>query len=168
MRAPLMLALVLGFALVAALPAQDSKVEPTTFALALPVAGLATVDATPNACVDCHTQRGEVDFRLSTRLGAFTMGAPDKVMQKARATVPDRELGGWHPAIKPESFQNIPSSCLRCHRQDSPNAPPFSRLIHVLDLTEESFTRQAGGGCGSCHKLDSVTGQWSIPSAAEK
>lgn len=170
MRAPLLLLLLLSGSLAGHQSAQDEGgVAPQAlFSWALPVPGLTSPDATPNACVDCHVQGGEVDFRLSTRLNAYTMGAPEDLMAKARASVPGRELGGWHPAIKPESFQKIPGACLRCHHQESPMAPPFSRLIHLIHLTEDSFTRQAGGGCGSCHKLDAATGGWSIPSAPEK
>jgi len=149
-----------------ATPATPAK---TAFPLSLPVPGLQAADATPNACVDCHVQRGEVDMRLSTRVAALGMGAPEELMAKARAAAPaGQELGGWHPALRPEAYANLPGACLRCHHEESKMAPPFARLIHLIHLTENSFTQQAGGGCGSCHKLDAATGQWAIPSGAER
>lgn len=143
--------------------------EKTAFPLALPVPGLQATDATPNACVDCHVQRGELDLRLSTRIAALGMGVPDELLAKARAAAPPgKELGGWHPQLPPEAFTNIPGACLRCHRRDAQKAPPFSQLVHLIHLTENSFTRDAGGGCGSCHKLDPASGQWTMPSGPER
>lgn len=168
----LTLSILLG-AMLGVAQAQESPIAESTprpsFTPLLPIPGLQAMDQTPNACVDCHVRQGDVDMRLSTRIAALGMGAPEELMAKARAAAPKgKELGGWHPNLPPAAFGNIPGACLRCHKQDSQMAPPFSRLIHLIHLTEASFAKDAGGGCGSCHKLDGNSGQWAIPNGAER
>lgn len=153
-------------------PAPEAAPAPAAFTLSLPVPGLAATDGTPNACVDCHAQQGERDFCLSTLVGALGRGASEDQLAKARAAAPPGvEPTGRHPALRPEAFANVPGACMRCHRKESDSAPPFTRLAHLIHLTdggENLFLEQAGGSCGSCYKLDPATGQWRIPSAPEK
>lgn len=159
------------------LSAQEAAPVAPTAALNLysptrPVPGLPAEDLQPNGCVDCHAQQGDHDLRLSTLIGALGMGAPEELMAKARAATPaGAELSGWHPALKPEAFSNIPGACLRCHHEESSRAPRFAGLMHAIHLGHEApnpFVEKAGGSCGSCHKPDPATGGWRLPSGAEK
>jgi cytochrome c553 len=112
-----------------------------------------------------------VDHRLSTALAKWTAGKVDAgLLAKAKAAAPaGLALKGKHPAAE-DSLEDIPSACLDCHSADSKKAPPFARLMHLVHLTGANNTYVANfkGDCANCHKLDGKTGEWSLPSGAEK
>ena len=79
-------------------------------------------------------------------------------------------LKGKHPSTD-DSLEDIPGACLDCHDSSSKKAPPFARLLHLVHLTggtNNAFVTTHKSDCTTCHKLDSKTGKWSLPSGAEK
>lgn len=149
-------------------------------AVALPIAALlampaahATIDPFPNGCVSCHVvdKAKGTDHRLSTALAKWTSGKVDAgLLAKSKASAPaGLTLKGKHPSAE-DSLEDIPSGCLDCHGLDSKKAPPFARLMHVVHLTgaNNAYVATYKGDCTNCHKLDAKTGEWSIPSGAEK
>lgn len=146
-----------GFALLAALPAPS----------------LAAADAYPQGCVSCHVvdKTTNKDQRLSTLLKAWSAGqvSPD-LLAKSKAAMPAGvALKGKHPAAT-DSLEDIPSACLDCHDAGSKKAPPFAQLMHTVHLTgaKNSFVMHHKSDCTSCHKLNATTGEWTLPSGAEK
>ena len=137
----------------------------------LPLAAQAT-DQAPNACISCHVVAPDKsDYRLSTKLKAWSAGKVDaNLLAKVKATMPAGvAVKGKHPDAT-DALEDIPGGCLDCHGSDSKKAPPFSRLMHLVHLTGASngFVTNYKGDCTACHKLDTKTGEWSLPSGAEK
>lgn len=141
---------------------------------ARPIPGLTAVDQFQNGCVDCHVNMPDrnMDVRLSTRMKQWYEAADPKLLEKAQAAAPaTMTLKGKHPKLPANSFGDIPGSCLDCHRKDSNLAPPMGQMLHLIHLTggsENHFVAMFGGECTHCHKLNTATGQWSIPSGPEK
>jgi hypothetical protein len=134
----------------------------------------AVVDPYPNACVDCHVVQKDKgsDQRLSVALKNWTAGRIDAgLLAKSKASAPTGlVLKGKHPAAE-DSLEDIPGACLDCHSGGSTKAPPFGRLLHLVHLTggaNNTFVTSFKSDCTTCHKLDSKTGEWSLPSGAEK
>jgi cytochrome c553 len=130
-------------------------------------------DSFPNACVSCHVvdkAKGQ-DHRISTLLKEWTAGKVDAgLLAKTKASMPAGvATKGKHPAAE-DALEDVPSACLDCHGPDSKKAPSFTRLMHLVHLTgaRNEFVATNKGDCTACHKLDATTGEWSIPSAAEK
>jgi len=138
-----------------------------------PSLAAAAVDAYPNACIDCHVVYKDkgLDERFSVALKQWTTGKVDPgLLAKAKASAPaGLVLKGKHPAAE-DSLEDIPGACLDCHSSGSKKAPPFSRLIHLIHLTgaKTSYVTNFKSECMHCHKLDPQTGEWSLPSGAEK
>jgi hypothetical protein len=134
----------------------------------------AAVDPYPNACVDCHVVPKDkgTDLRLSVALKNWTAGKVSAgLLAKSKASAPaGLVLKGKHPAEE-DSLEDIPGACLDCHSSTSKKAPPFVRLMHLVHLTggaNNAFVTTYKSDCTNCHKLDSKTGEWSLPSAPEK
>lgn len=132
----------------------------------------AAVDAYPDGCVSCHVVgKDKVDRRVGTMLKAWTAGKIDAdLLAKTKAAMPaGATVKGKHPSAE-DSLEDVPSLCLDCHTPDSKKAPPFARLMHLVHLTgaKNEFVTMHKGDCATCHKLDTQTGSWSLPSAAEK
>ena len=140
---------------------------------AVPLAALAAADAYPNGCVSCHVLSKDKaqDHRMSTLLKAWTAGKIDAdLLAKSKASMPAGvAFKGKHPAAE-DSLEDIPSACLDCHASDSKKAPPFTRLMHLVHLTgaKNDFVTTFKSDCTACHKLNVKTGEWSMPSGAEK
>jgi cytochrome c553 len=135
---------------------------------------VAAVDPYPNACVDCHVVQKDkgTDHRLSVGLKNWTAGKIDaRLLAKSKASAPTGiALKGKHPAVE-ESLEDIPAACFDCHGSDSKKAPPLGRLMHLVHLTggaNNTFVSSFKSDCMHCHKLDSKTGEWSLPSGPEK
>ena len=148
------LTLIISIALTASMFAQEKPAD----------------DKFPNACVDCHKNRPDANYdaRLSTIMtGWFTKTDPE-VVKKAQGAAPsDVTLTGVHPKVS-EAWKDIPSACISCHRS-KPNAPRFDNVIHLIHLTGERnhFLTAYQGECTICHKLNTTTGQWKVPSNPE-
>jgi cytochrome c553 len=136
------------------------------------IPGITADDAFPHACVDCHINHPELN--LDARISSLMKGWNDKVepalLAKAQAAAPAGvTLKGKHPAAA-FALKNIPTSCLTCHSKKSTLAPPFAQMLHVIHLTggeQNHFLTVYQGECTHCHKLNTSTGLWAIPSAAE-
>jgi hypothetical protein len=145
----------------------------TAASMLLPAAACAATDAYPDGCVSCHVldKAKAQDHRLSSMLKAWTAGKVDAdLLVKSKASMPSGvTLKGKHPAAE-DALDDIPSACLDCHGADSKKAPPFARLMHLVHLTgtKNEFVAAFKGDCTTCHKLDARTGEWSLPSGAEK
>lgn len=163
-----LLAAVTGLPAVAADPAAaGSPAAPRS------MQGLPAVDTHPGACVDCHVaypERG-MDARLSVQLAEWTRGevAP-RLLQLAQASAPRGALiKGRHPESS-DSLDDVPNACLDCHDKEAREAPSFARLTHLVHLeggAQNHFMTVFRGECTLCHKLDTRTGQWSVPSGPE-
>ena len=131
----------------------------------------AARDPFPNACVDCHVAGKDTDMRLSTLVAAWTTAVPAALVEKAKAASADpTKIKGKHPAV-PNAKTNTPQSCLTCHRRGSTIGPPFAQLLHLVHLTggaTNDYVSTYKSDCTSCHKLNTKTGEWSMPSGAEK
>ena len=134
----------------------------------------AAVDPYPNGCVDCHVMQKDKgsDLRLSVALQNWTSGkvSTDLLAQSKASAPPGLVLKGKHPAAA-DSLEDIPGACLDCHSVTSKKAPSFARLLHLVHLTggtNNAFVTTYKSDCTSCHKLDSKTGEWSLPSGPEK
>jgi hypothetical protein len=103
--------------------------------------GLA--DDYPQGCVSCHAATEKQDMRLNV------------VLAKAEHT-----LAGQRTLL-------IPIGCNRCHADDDGVGGALSTLVHRSHYTDPIYTRFVGeydGDCGSCHKMDTDTGQAEIKS----
>jgi hypothetical protein len=134
----------------------------------------AAVDPYPNACIDCHVVQKDKgsDRRLSVALKNWTAGKVDAdLLAKSKASAPaGLVLKGKHPDAE-DALEDIPGACLDCHSGTSKKAPPFGRLLHLVHLTggtNNTFVTSFKSDCMHCHKLDSRTGEWSLPSGPEK
>lgn len=137
------------------------------------IPGITTQDPFPGACVDCHINytNMNLDTKFSSLMKIWRVKVDSALLQKAQDAAPaGMILKGKHPA-KPDSFNNIPGECLTCHSKFSKTAPPFARLIHKIHLTggeQNHFLTIFQGECTYCHKLNLTSGNWTIPSGAEK
>ena len=145
-----------------------------TALVALPTTGLAAVDPYPNGCVSCHVldKAKGVDKRLSVTLKAWTTGKIEPgLLAKSKAASPTGlTLKGKHPESE-DSLEDIPGACLDCHDGGSKKAPPFVRLMHLVHLAggvNNAYVTTFKSDCMHCHKLNTQTGEWSMPSAPEK
>jgi hypothetical protein len=138
----------------------------------LPTPGPAA-DLFPKACVSCHTvdKAKGADHRLSTALAQWSAGKVDAgLLAQVKASMPAGvALKGKHPAAE-DSLEDIPNACLDCHDAGSKKAPPFGQLLHLVHLTgaNNAFVGTFKGDCTHCHKLDTKTGAWSMPSGPEQ
>jgi cytochrome c551/c552 len=139
-----------------------------------PTTGLAAVDPYPNGCVSCHVldKSKGVDNRLSVALKEWTAGKIEPgLLAKSKAAAPTGlTLKGKHPSAE-DSLEDIPGACLDCHDAGSKKAPPFGRLLHLVHLAggvNNAYVTTFKSDCMSCHKLNTQTGEWSMPSAPEK
>lgn len=137
------------------------------------IAGITGEDQFPMGCVSCHVNMPEqnMDTRFSTLMKGLSENVPPHLLAKAQAASPaGMTLKGKHPDPgSPDT--TIPASCLACHGKDSPNAPPFDRLMHLIHLTggkENHYLAIFQGQCTHCHKLDLRTGTWNMGSGIEK
>ena len=142
--------------------------------VALPTMGLAAVDPYPSGCVSCHVlDKGKnVDNRLSVALKEWTAGKIESgLLATSKAAAPaGLTLKGKHPAAE-DSLEDIPGACLDCHDAGSKKAPPFVRLLHLVHLAggvNNAYVTTYKSDCMHCHKLNTQTGEWSMPSAPEK
>ena len=145
-----------------------------TTLFALPTMGLAAVDPYPKGCVSCHVLDKDkgVDERLSVALKEWTAGKVEPgLLAKSKAAAPTGlTLKGKHPAAE-DSLEDIPGACLDCHDAGSKKAPPFVRLLHLVHLAggvNNTYVTTFKSDCMHCHKLNTQTGEWSMPSAPEK
>lgn len=143
-------------------------------AIVSPYPAAAAVDPYPNGCVDCHVVQKDKggDQRLSVALKNWTTGKVDAtLLAQSKASAPaGLVLKGKHPAAD-DALDDIPGACLDCHSVTSKKAPPFARLLHLVHLTggtNNAFVTTYKSDCTTCHKLDSKTGEWSLPSGPEK
>ena len=112
------------------------------------------------------------DERLSVALTQWTAGKIEPgLLAKSKASSPaGLTLKGKHPAAD-DSLEDIPGACLDCHDSGSKKAPPFSRLLHLVHLvggTNNAYVTTYKSDCMSCHKLNTQTGEWTMPSGPEK
>jgi hypothetical protein len=142
--------------------------------VALPTTGSAAVDPNPDGCVSCHVldKAKGVDHRLSVVLREWTAGKIEPgLLAKSKASAPaGLALKGKHPATE-DSLEDIPGACLDCHDAGSKKAPPFARLLHLVHLVggvNNSYVTTFKSDCMHCHKLNTQTGEWSMPSGPEK
>lgn len=137
------------------------------------IPGINAEDPYPGGCVDCHIVYPEMnmDTRFSTLLKEWAEQVEPGLLAKAQSSAPAGiTLSGKHPAAS-GSTGDVPASCLKCHGKSSKKAPPFARLIHRLHLVggeENNFMTVFQGQCTYCHKMQLATGEWSLPSGAEK
>jgi hypothetical protein len=144
-----------------------------TTLVAVSTTGLAAVDPYPNGCVSCHVldKSKGVDSRLSVSLMEWTAGKIEpNLFTISRAAAPTGlTLKGKHPAAE-DSLDDIPGACLDCHDAGSKKAPPFVRLLHLVHLAggvKNAYVTTFKSDCMHCHKLNTQTGDWSIPSGPE-
>ena len=134
---------------------------------------VSAADAFPMGCVSCHTvdKAKGADHRLSVALKEWTLGKIDAgLLAKSKASAPAGvTLKGKHPSAE-DSLDDIPGACLDCHDSGSKKAPPFSQLLHLVHLTgaNNAFVTTFKGDCTHCHKLETKTGGWSMPSGPEQ
>jgi hypothetical protein len=145
-----------------------------TTLVAPPTTGLAAVDPYPDGCVSCHVldKSKGVDHRLSVALKEWTAGKIEpNLLAKSRAAAPaGLTLKGKHPAAE-DSLEDIPGACLDCHDAGSKKAPPFVRLLHLVHLAggaNNAYVTTFKSDCMHCHKLNTQTGEWSMPSGPQK
>lgn len=140
-------------------------------ATARKIPGITAKDDYPKACADCHVNKKDMPGTLSADVKQWTTKVDAKLLAKAQAASPKgMTLKGKHPNVT-AMVKEVPSGCLKCHAKDSKMAPPFATLMHAIHLTggeENRFLTMFQGECTDCHKLNITTGQWSLPSAAEK
>lgn len=136
------------------------------------IPGITAADPFPLGCVSCHINMPDKnkDARISTLMKQLVEQASPGLLEKAQAaSSPGLALAGKHPATE-GAVDSIPSTCLECHGSSSQSAPVFSRMLHLIHLTGGSgnhYMTMFQGACTYCHKLDVLTGAWSIPSGRE-
>jgi hypothetical protein len=154
------------FAILTILAATVSAATP-----ARKIPGITTKDAFPKACVDCHVNRPDMPLPLSVRLKQWNEKVDPQLLAKVQPSAPKgMTLKGKHPNVAAMT-KEIPGGCLKCHGKESKMAAPFATMIHAIHLTggdENPFLTTFQGECTHCHKLDTKSGQWSMPSASEK
>lgn len=135
------------------------------------VPGITAADDFPGACVSCHVVLPDgMDVRLSTLMQGWQVEVDSILLAKAQTAAPaGLTLAGKHPEAT-KSLQSIPGGCLTCHGGNATLAPPFNRLMHLIHLVggeANHFMTMFQGECTYCHKLDSGSGAWSIPTGPE-
>ena len=132
--------------------------------------GITAPDRFPRACVDCHINMPGMDVRLSTAMSQWFMKVDPAVVEKVKPIMPQSvTLTGRHPRLTEAAYRNVPGVCTGCHSGASPSIPPFGALLHTIHLTGNShYLELFRGDCVNCHKLNTTTGRWSIPSGPEK
>jgi hypothetical protein len=145
-----------------------------TTLVALPTIGLAAVDPYPTGCVGCHAldKAKGTDERLSVALKEWTAGKIEPgLLAQSKASAPAGVvLKGKHPAAE-DSLEDIPGACLDCHDAGSKKAPPFAQLLHLVHLAggvNNAYVTTYKSDCMHCHKLNTQTGEWKMPSGPEK
>lgn len=145
-----------------------------TALVASPTTGLAAGDPYPDGCVSCHVaDKGKgVDSRLSVALKEWTAGKIEpRLLASSKASAPTGlTLKGKHPAAE-DSLEDIPGACLDCHDAGSKKAPPFAQLLHLVHLVggvNNAYVTTFKSDCMHCHKLNTQTGEWKMPSGPEK
>jgi len=139
------------------------------------VPGITAADKFPGACVDCHLNYVEMnlDTRLSTLMKRWNERVGPALFARAQASVPKgTTLEGKHPQVA-DVARDIPAACLVCHGSAAKagSAPPFGRLMHAIHLSggdKSPFMTVFQGECTHCHKLNTTSGEWSLPSGSEK
>ena len=138
------------------------------------IPGITTRDMFPGGCVDCHRNRPEIkrDFRISTYIRDWTQAVDPKVRNRVQAIAPKGvKLSGKHPPMAAESFRDVPKSCNPCHANPQAKIPQMGPMLHALHLmggTANHFLTLYKGECALCHKFDSKTASWRIPSLPER
>jgi len=166
------------FALIAALALGSGIAVFTQEEAELPeIPGITVEDTHPLGCVDCHKPRPDIgqDF-LSLEIKEWAEeGAPDEIMNVAKAAWPEASLTGKHPDVSGMvAAQELPGVCLMCHTEDSDKPlPPAVHLIHFSTKPEytgedPAFLRIYGGFCTQCHALDPDVGTMTMKSGKEK
>jgi cytochrome c551/c552 len=142
------------------------------------IPGITVEDAKPLGCVDCHKPRPDIgqDFRLSLDIKQWaTEGAPEEVMNVARAAWPEAELTGMHPEVSAMvAAQELPGVCLTCHGANT--KMPLAPAMHLYHYSikpeytgeDPTFLRIYGGFCTQCHALDLEVGTMIMKSGKEK
>jgi hypothetical protein len=134
------------------------------------IPGITTKDVFPRACVDCHAGRAGTPPLLSTIMKQWSATIDGKVLATLQTFVPKgMMLKGKHPGVS--TIKDIPAACVKCHAAMSKLAPPLAPVIHGIHLTggeANPFLTTFQGECTHCHKLNAVSGQWSVPSGTEK
>jgi hypothetical protein len=145
-----------------------------TTLVALPMMVRAAVDPYPTGCVGCHAldKAKGADERLSVVLKEWTAGKIEPgLLAKSKASAPAGfVLKGKHPAAD-DSLEDIPGACLDCHDAGSKKAPPFAQLLHLVHLVggvNNAYVTTYKSDCMHCHKLNTQTGEWKMPSGPEK
>lgn len=160
----------LGLALVAAILVLPLQLRAQDAPRQIP--GLTAEDAYPNGCVDCHVNDEGTAVRFSVLLSEWLAEVAPDLMERAVASSPARaELEGVHPEVEADDLQDIPGSCIDCHKRRRREAPEMGRLMHLTHLVggaDNTFLTEYGGQCTHCHKLDAETGEWANPSGPEQ
>ena len=146
--------------------------EPEATPTSRDIPGITTDDMFPSGCVNCHLNFADrnMDTRISTSLVKWTVRVEPKLLEKAQAATPKGvSLTGKHPSAE-DSLTDIPKACIECHKRMSKSAPSFSQMIHLIHLTggqENHYMTLFQGECTHCHKLNTNTGEWYLPSGRE-
>lgn len=104
---------------------------------------LALADDYPQGCVSCHVATAKQDLRLNMVL--------DRI---------EHTLAGQRTLL-------IPTGCDRCHADEEGVGGALSTLIHrshYTDPIDKKFITDFNGDCGSCHRMDTDTGEAEIKS----
>jgi hypothetical protein len=150
-------------------PAGAPKLSPPPRA----IPGITAKDEYPRPCVDCHLNYVEqkTDLRFSTLVKQWNEKVEPALLKKVTGSAPPGlTLKGKHP-VAAGALRNIPAGCLPCHGSASKMAPSFARMMHAIHLTggrDNLFLTLFQGECTHCHKLNAITGQWSLPSGPER
>lgn len=137
------------------------------------IPGLTAEDRFPNGCVDCHINMPDIkkDERISTLMSKWNKKVEPALLKKVQAVAPTGvNLQGVHPSAL-ASLKNIPVACATCHSKTSKTAPPLGALLHIIHLTggeNNHFLTIFQGECTYCHKMNTSTGVWTMPSGPEK
>lgn len=149
-------------------PAESENMLATRQAPGIP--GISGEDPFPLGCVSCHISMPDKDARISTLMKRLAEQVAPGLLEKAQAAMlPGTALQGKHPPMA-DKLDTIPTTCLACHGSPSQGAPLFSRMIHLIHLTGgkgNHYITLFQGECAYCHKLDTRSGAWSIPSGRE-
>lgn len=153
-------------------PAQEAATAAGALPSAREIPGITSADKFPRACVDCHINMPDInrDERIGTMMSEWTSGVRKELLDKARSVANGgASLRGRHPAVT-GALEDIPAACVTCHERTDSRAPPLGPLLHIIHLTgqENHFLRIFQGECTHCHKLDTDTGKWSMPTAPER
>lgn len=133
------------------------------------IPGITVKDQFPGACVDCHVKQSDgTDLRLGEMMKKWIAGADAKTVAAMQPFVPKgKALKGKHSPVA--ALKDVPSVCIKCH--STKIAPPFAPLMHGIHLApgeKSRFVTMFQGECTHCHKLNKVTGVWSVASGPQK